>query len=350
MSGDEFAILLPSVRRDMDLGNIALKIQNSLRRPFMIDQEEIYLTVSTGIGSFPRDGSDVQELLKMADSAMRQAKACGRNNYKFYSPELLALSERRQLIESYLKSAIYKNELDLVFQSQIDMNSGELVGFEALLRWENSKLGKIAPAEFIVIAEESGMINEIGDWVLRQVCLSAISWNSHKDKRTHVKFAVNLSTRQFLSENFIRKIEAVIFGTGCSPEWLEFEITESLLLEDNEDILTIFKSLREMGISIAIDDFGVGYSALAYLKKFPVDVVKIDKLFIQDITNNPKSAELVKAIVSMAQNMNLGMIIEGVETPDQKEKLLECCCRYGQGYLFSRPMALSRFENNCITV
>ena|GEM_PF-176460 len=342
LGGDEFSVLLPEVRQDSDAGTVARKILATLARPFMINGKELFISASIGIALYPSDSAEIDALFRYADSSMYHAKKQGRNNFQFYSKEITARSAGRMALESALRRAQEKNELELYYQPQMDIINDRLIGVEALLRWNRNGHDMVPPDHFIPIAEETGLIVGIGEWVLTTACEAAVAWN--RDRKTPLKVSVNLSTRQFLRNNLAESIRTVLTTTDCKPEWLGLEITESLLLDDAEEIRRALAELDAMGLSIAIDDFGTGYSALGYLNRFPVSVLKIDRSFVHGITTDRDRAELVKAIVSMARSLRMGLVAEGVETDAQAAYLSNLGCHVVQGYLYGRPMPRADLE------
>ena len=346
LGGDEFAVILPDVRDAADLGGISRKLLDALERPFLIDSHELFISASIGIAVFPSDGRSADELLQYADSALYDAKDRGRAGFRFYSSELTAKSKERSTVEAALRYAETREELALHYQPKVDLTDGRLVGAEALLRWNHPELGQVAPERFIGIAEDTGLIVSMGVWVLASACRTARRWNERADRNggQALKVAVNLSSRQFRDDDLAATVKRVLDDTGCDPRWLELEITESLLLDDNDGIRASLQALRDHGITIAIDDFGTGFSALGYLRRFPIDVLKIDRSFTSEVMLNRDSAELVKTIITMAQSLRLGLVAEGVETEGQQRFLLENGCQLGQGYYFGKPMPVEDFD------
>lgn len=342
IGGDEFAIVLPRMRDAQDVGVIANKVLESLSRPVLIDGHEWFNSASVGISVYPGDGRTPNELLQYADTALHDAKTRGRASYRFYSAELTAKSQYRLDLETRLRRADLEKEMQIHFQPKFDMVSGCLVGAEALLRWQHPVRGILGPNEFIQIAEDSGLICGVGMMVLNKACRAARDWN--QDRGCELKVAINLSPRQFHGGNLLASVCNALVATRCKPRWLEFEITESLLLEDSGAVRSELDAFRRLGISIAIDDFGTGYSSLGYLKRFPIDVLKVDRSFVNDVNLNRDSAELTKAIISMAQSLGLEIVAEGVETEAQENFLVAHGCRLGQGYRFGKPVAQSEFE------
>jgi diguanylate cyclase (GGDEF)-like protein/PAS domain S-box-containing protein len=342
LGGDEFAILLSDIRTGDDLGRIANKILEAFDEPFILEGKEVFISSSVGISVYPDDSSDADDLIKQADSAMYFAKRSGRNNFRFYSRDLTASSSESLMLESELRRAVERKELELYYQPKIWLTDGALIGSEALLRWNNPQRGLVSPDQFISIAEDSGLIVGIGEWVLHEACRTARNWNG-ANKPLH-KVAINLSARQFQSNDLLKTVTDALEETGCYPEWIELEITESLLLDEHNGVLETLEAFRSMGITIAIDDFGTGYSALSYLACYPIDTLKIDRSFIHTVTTDNFRAELVKAIISVAKSLGQHVVAEGVETEEQVAFLRAHGCQIAQGYLYSKPVAKSTFE------
>lgn len=338
LGGDEFAILL---RAEADLGRIASKILQQFDEPFLLDGKDVFVSCSIGIARYPEDSSNGQDLLKFADSAMYFAKRSGRNNFRFYAKDLTATAQARLMLESDLRHAIQRGELQLHYQPKVSLQDGVVTGSEALLRWRHPQRGMVSPAEFIQIAEDTGLIVDIGTWVLREACRVAAKWNS-PGKPLH-KIAINLSPRQFQGPNLLTIVRDALESTGCTPQWIELEITESLLLDEDGWVLGALHAFRNLGISIAIDDFGTGYSALSYLARFPIDTLKIDRTFISAVTTDHYRAELVRAILSIARCLGQQVVAEGVETVDQAAFLTAHGCLIAQGFLFSKALPENEF-------
>ncbi|MFM9836084.1 MAG: EAL domain-containing protein [Methylophilaceae bacterium] len=341
IGGDEFAILVLDVNHDDDLAGLAAKISEKLAEPFNIENISFFVTVSAGIACYPTDSDNIEDLMKYADTAMYQAKKQGRNNFQFYTPELTQNVIEHLAIATALRYAIKKNELSLHYQPKVNINTGKILGAEALLRWNGNVLGQVMPAKFIPIAEESGLINEIGDWVLLHACMTAVQIN--QDRAEPLDIAINISSKQFVGNNFLLKLQHSLRDTGCKACWINLEITESLLLQDSDEVLDALNTINEMGIKIAIDDFGTGYSALGYLNKFPISQVKIDRSFVNDICSDEKDALLVKAIIAMAHSLNKELVAEGIETKEQAMLIQNYGCQHAQGYLYSQPLSLPDF-------
>jgi diguanylate cyclase (GGDEF)-like protein/PAS domain S-box-containing protein len=335
MGGDEFAILQSRLHSVDDAADIASRILDELAQPFVIDRQELFISGSIGISFYPRDSRELNELFAFADAAMYSAKRNGRNNFQFYSWELTRHATERLSLGSALRHACANNELQILYQPKVLLETGRVTGVEALLRWRHPELGVLAPDRFIAIAEESGLIIDIGQWVLKNACQNAVRIN--RNRRTPFKVAVNLSCRQFVRQDLAGSVENLLNATGCLGKWLEFEITESLLIDDNPQVRKTLETLRTLGISIAIDDFGTGYSALNYLTRFPMDVLKIDRSFTHGIDADPRKTGLVKAFISLGKTLDMEIVAEGVETAAQSATLRQLGCELGQGYLFGEP-------------
>ncbi|NVN92858.1 MAG: bacteriohemerythrin [Desulfuromonadales bacterium] len=342
LGGDEFAVLIPEVRREIDLAVIARKILYAVDAPFRIAGKELFVTTSIGIACYQTDSDIPSELLRFADTAMYHAKTMGRNNFQFYSESLTHHATDRMELETDLRKAQQQGELELYYQPKVNTITGLMVGAEALLRWRHPTRGMIPPNTFIGIAEDTGLIVGIGEWVVRTACFAATEYNW--DVIYPVKVAVNLSVRQLVSGDFVHTVRSALADSGCRPEWLELEITESLLMSHSPLIMESLVALDEMGISIAIDDFGTGYSSLGYLTDFPISVIKIDKSFVDEIMSRQRNLELVKAIVSLGHALGFELVAEGVETGEQAACLDRLGCHIIQGYLYGRPMPAAEFE------
>ncbi|MEJ2573399.1 MAG: PAS domain S-box protein [Gammaproteobacteria bacterium] len=334
--GDEFVILLDDVAREGDIREVAQKILEELRPPFKIGMQRLFITASVGVSLFPNDGEDSSTLLKYADIAMYRAKEMGKNTYQFYSAEMSARAFERLTLESNLRAALDRNEFRLYYQPQIDTMSGIVVGVEALLRWEHPKFGMVMPGEFMPMLEETGLIVPVGEWVLRTACAQLREW--HEAGWSSLRMAINLSARQFSSKSLIDSIDKQLALLGGNAANLELEITESNFMQHAMTTAATLSELFAMGCRLAIDDFGTGYSSLAYLKRFPISVLKIDYSFVRDIPEDKDDAEIVTTIIAMAHNLKIEVVAEGVETEEQVAFLRGCGCDCMQGYLFSRPM------------
>ena len=341
LGGDEFVIILNNVGSEEAIIAVSNKILTLVSEPIYIDGHEIYITGSIGISVYPMNGEDGQTLLKHADLAMYQAKELDRNNFQFFSRGMNVKVLERMKLENSMRKALERKEFFLVYQPQVDVRSGRIVGMEALLRWNHPDMGLLAPDRFIYLAEETGLIIPIGEWVLQTACRQNKAWQD--EGLPPVKIAVNLSGKQFDQQTLDEAIAAILMETGLDPKWLEIEITESAVMKNAEISIGILRKLKEMGITLAIDDFGTGYSSLSYLKHFPISRLKIDRSFVRDIITNPDDAAIAEIIIAMAQTLKLDVIAEGVETRAQMEFLSFNNCVEMQGYLFSRPVMAEQF-------
>lgn len=339
MGGDEFIFLLVNATKDDSITTAKL-ILAEFSRPFKIADYDITITPSIGISMYPENAANPDSLLKNADAAMYLAKEKGKNNYQFYCSQLNETMNRKMLLETELRNAIEKNQLQLYYQPKIDLKTRKLVGMEALLRWQHPTLGVIAPSEFIPIAEESRQIISIGEWVLLTACKQNKLWQN--SGLPHLSVSVNVSVRQFQDSDFLLTVKRVIAESGLDPQYLELEITESIMQNMNESLL-ILTGLRKLGVKLSIDDFGTGYSSLHVLKELPIDTLKIDKSFIDNISDQ-KNQSMVKTIIDLGLNFNLNIVAEGIEHEHQAQVLSSFNCSYGQGYLFSKPIPTEQFN------
>ncbi len=336
LGGDEFTVLLSIIDRPEDAATVAERIRVCLSEPFNLGNHELYTSTSIGIGIFPEDGENAEELLKNADLAMYYAKRGGGNRYQYFSYTMTEAAKRRLALENHLRKAIDRNEMELHYQPQFNLSEGNYCGVEALLRWDNRELGRISPSEFIPLADETGLIVNIGEWVLRQACLQAKNWRDQGLPIT--RMAVNASTIQLLHKGYVAIVAKILSETGLEPNVLELELTESTLISDEDIILERLQSLKGIGIRLAIDDFGTGHSSLNRLKNFPIDCLKIDQSFIHHVDQNSTNAAIVAAIITMAEGMAMNVIAEGVETEGQLAFLKTKHCKEVQGFLFSNPL------------
>lgn len=346
MGGDEFTLLLqPRVNREMALNraiHVAEQILASLVRPFVLEGREFFVTASIGIALSPQDGNELSQLMKNADTAMYHAKERGKNNFQFYQADMNASALERLELESDLRHALDQNEFVLYYQPQFSGDGKRLTGAEALLRWRHPRRGLVPPGDFIPVLEELGLVVDVGDWVIGEACRQLKTW--HQNKVRVPKVSVNISARQFSDGQLGTRIATILKDTGLPPACLELELTESILMREVNEAMHILDSLKNLGLSIAVDDFGTGYSSLNYLKQFPIDVLKIDRTFVDGLPSGEQDAQIARAIIAMAHSLNLAVIAEGVETHEQLDFLREHGCDEVQGYLFGRPMPAHRFE------
>jgi diguanylate cyclase (GGDEF)-like protein len=342
MGGDEFTVLLSDMMNSDEAAHASDKIKEALKASIPIKQQEIYVTASIGISVYPEDGSDIETLMKNADTAMYRAKEQGRDNYQYYTPTVHTQGIKRLQMETMLRHALERDEFVVYYQPRVDTHTNELVAVEALVRWNHPELGMIPPGEFIPLAEDTGLIVAIGEQVLRKACMQRRKWTDIGLPPFRV--SVNLSARQFRQSELPEIIQRALKESGLSPTWLELEITESAAMQDVNYAIIMLKVLKEMDLWIAIDDFGTGYSSLNYLKRFPIDVIKIDRSFISGIQDNSDDAAIVKAIIVLAQSLKLHVTAEGVETSTQLEFLKEQNCTEIQGFLTGKPMSADTLE------
>ncbi|MEF8719011.1 MAG: EAL domain-containing protein [Candidatus Accumulibacter necessarius] len=346
--GDEFVILLAEIEQPQDAALVAEKLLVALAEPQLIGQHEIHVTLSIGISVYPDDGIDGDTVMENADAAMYHAKASGRNNYQFFTAGMNSHAVRRLFVETGLRRALRQSEFRLHYQPQIDLASGAMTGTEALIRWLDPVLGLIEPEQFVPIAEECGLIVPIGRWVLREACRQVRSW---LDAGLHaVPVAVNISALEFRHQGFVDEVALILKETGLAPRYLELELTENILMHDTESSAQVLASLKAMGVQLAIDDFGTGYSSLGYLKRFPIDTLKIDQSFVQDLATDADDATIVSAVIGMGRNLKQRVIAEGVETQEQLAFLRTQRCAQGQGFLFNRPLPAEDFAHLLVTV
>ena len=342
MGGDEFVILLTDLAEPADAGRVAQHVLVSLAKVTIIDGHPLHVTSSIGISLFPDDGEDFDELLKHADAAMYLAKENGRNGYQFFTSEINVLAHGRLAVETGLRNALNNDEFELHFQPQIALPGGAIVGAEALLRWRHPQRGLVAPDEFIPIAEDTGLIVPIGEWVLRSACAQYAEWR--RRGLAPFRLAINLSARQLRQKDLAAITQEVLLANGMKGEELEFEITETALMQSAEAAAASLRALKVLGVTLSLDDFGTGYSSLSYLRRFPIDTLKIDRSFVRDISTDPSDAVLVRAIIDLAHSLGMTTVAEGVETREQLSFLILHKCDDFQGYFISRPLTAEAFE------
>jgi diguanylate cyclase (GGDEF)-like protein/PAS domain S-box-containing protein len=336
LGGDEFVVVCPSLATQDSIAAIVQRIQAVFTDPFELDGRQVYTSASIGIAVYPDDSLDATTLFRCADTAMYQAKNEGRAQFRFFSPELNQKIMQRVELENSLRKGLEKQEFFLHYQPLWDLKTSKMAGVEVLLRWQSSDYGLMQPSTFISLLEDSGLINNVGEWVLRTACKQMREWtiSEHRD----LKMAVNISGKQMKHPRFLEMLTTIIQETGVDPHNLELEFTESVIMDNVENTVEIFRKLKEMGIQLSIDDFGTGYSSLNYLKHFPVDRIKIDRSFVSDVYNNQSDAAIIEAIVSMAQSLSLRVVAEGVENSDQLHSLSQLGCDEVQGYYLAMPM------------
>jgi diguanylate cyclase (GGDEF)-like protein/PAS domain S-box-containing protein len=342
LGGDEFVLVLPEQTENAPGLAVLQQIMDTVAQPLMLEDHEFFLTCSIGVAKYPGDGNTAESLTKHADIAMYRAKEMGRNTFQFYTPTMIESTLDRLSIETDLRHALDRDEFVLHYQPQVSLVTGRIVGMEVLLRWEHPTLGSIPPVRFIGLAEEMGLIIPIGAWVIRTACIQTKAWQLAGF--TDLRVAVNLSPRQFTQKALAQSIADVLLATGLAPRFLELELTESMIMNDVDNAIAILATLKQLGVHIAVDDFGTGYSSLSYLRRFPIDVLKIDQSFVNDLSIDEDAAAIVIAIISLAQSLRLQVIAEGVETAEQLAFLRVHNCDQMQGYYFSRPMPAQAFE------
>ena len=340
LAGDEFVVILPEVGEIAPQNRVAQSIVESMARPFRIGEHNAYVSASIGIASYPQDADNVETLIGCADQAMYAAKEAGRNSFSFFTRGMLEQVQQRLHLTGDLRDALGKGQLEVYYQPIIDAVSGLAVKAEALLRWRHPQHGMVSPDQFIPIAEETGLIQEIGAWVFREAADTAKRWNALTEEEGTRQISVNMSPRQFVRGNpdvlCIEYLQAI----GLNPKAVVIEITEGLLLDDQADVMDKLRHFHEAGMELALDDFGTGYSAMAYLKKFNIDYIKIDRSFVRDLETDPSDRAIAEAIVAMAHRLGLKVIAEGVETEGQQALLMAAGCEYVQGYLYAKPMPI----------
>ena len=343
LGGDEFVILIEEVSDVSQVAAVAQKILFAARKPIVLIGQECRITASIGICMYPEDADDEQSLMKNADIAMYYAKEEGKNSYQFYSKDIKSKSIERLLIETNLRFALERNELSLLYQAKLDFKTGAITGVEALLRWQNTLLGSVTPSRFILVAEETGLIVPIGRWVLKTVCAQNVAW--HCQGLPPICVAVNLSLRQLTDHNLIDDIGKALADSGMAPNLLELEITESMIMQNPAQMIAVLAAIKSLGVRLAIDDFGIGYSSLAQIKHFTVDTLKVARSFIRNLPHDPEDKVIIEAIISMGKSLSLTVVAEGVETREQENFLREHACDEMQGFYFSKPATPEEFAD-----
>jgi diguanylate cyclase (GGDEF)-like protein len=336
IGGDEFAIILENVAQASVASMIAEKCLASLAHPMSIDGNAIHVSASIGISTYPDDAKDVHELLKYADTAMYYAKNSGKNAYRIFVRTMQGEAQKRFTMDNNLRRALERDEFKLHYQPQIDLNTGSITGVEALLRWVHPELGMINPADFIPIAEDTGLIVPIGNWVLREACRQMKQW--HDEGMDQLCVAINLSGRQLKEPDFVASVLQAVAETGISPKRVELELTESMLMDAESTIVDKLYALRSEGIELTIDDFGTGYSSMSYLKTFPINCLKIDRTFVRDLPHNREDAAITRAIIALAKTLKMHVVAEGIENAEQGQFLRASGCHKSQGYFYSKPL------------
>jgi diguanylate cyclase (GGDEF)-like protein/PAS domain S-box-containing protein len=340
--GDEFVILLSEITHSEDAAVSAEKLLLSIGAPYSIDGQDLYISGSIGISVYPEDGDSAEMLIQSADTAMYHAKERGRNTFEFFKSEMnRKVVGRRRSIESNLRRALDREEFLLHYQPKVCLETGEITGVEALIRWQQLGGKLVLPGEFVPVAEQCGLIVQIGRWVLREACQQARVWQNAG--LPPVQIAVNVSATEFRDKEFIQGVRKILSETGLEPRYLEFELTEGVLMQDVASTASVLQELKEMGVYLAVDDFGTGFSSLSYLRQFPIDVLKIDQSFVHQMSADPDDSAIVSAIIHMAKSLKRVVVAEGIETPEQKAQLQALRCAEGQGYLFSRPLPAAEF-------
>jgi diguanylate cyclase len=341
LEGDKFALVMGIADMD-DSVIVAEKVLSAIHEPFLIDQQEVVVTFSIGIALYPQDATTGHQLIKHAENALHHAKITGRNQYQFYSTDMNFKAKARLDLESRLRRALANGEFLTYYQPKVSATDDTIVGAEALVRWQDPDRGIVSPCDFIPVAEETGLIEQIGTWILRDTCLQNKKWQ--KLGLQPLRISVNVSARQFRNPGFVATVSAILDETGLSAEWLDLEITESMLMNDVDDAVLRMTALRDMGIGLSIDDFGTGYSSLSYLGRFPITTLKIDRAFITDVDTNPKTAEIARAIIGLSKGLNLEVVAEGCEIASHVAFLQAHGCHTVQGYYYSRPVPAAEFE------
>jgi diguanylate cyclase (GGDEF)-like protein len=346
LGGDEFVVLLKHIAHAEDAGDVARKIIESLGRPIVLDENELRIGSSVGISLFPDHGEDSARLIANADAAMYHVKKSGRSNVAFFTAEMSTFFPKRLALENEIRAGLERNEFVLHYQPKVDMRSGSIVGMEALVRWHHPQKGLVSPSEFIPLAEETGLIVPLGNWVLREACVQARAWQERGIADLTV--AVNISGVQFRQHDLVENVSRALEWSGLQGKFLELEITESVVMENAPDAIVMLEQLHRMGVGLSIDDFGTGYSSLNYLKRFPIDKLKIDQSFIRDVSFDPDDAAIVQAIIAMAHGLRLKVVAEGVENAGQLDFLRALGNDEYQGFLYSKALPAREVERRLL--
>ncbi|MEE4600269.1 MAG: EAL domain-containing protein [Desulfobacteraceae bacterium] len=342
IGGDEFTFIIPDISDKGITTGIAERILNLFKAPFEISGREVFISTSIGIAFYPDDGDDVETVIKNADTAMYKAKERGKNTFQYYSPDMNQSAKARIKVETKLRHAVKNSALQLYYQPQYNLDTAEMTGMEALIRWNDKEMGLVSPKDFIPVAEETGMIIEIGDWVLHSACLQGKIWQDQGFQ--HLSLGVNLSVRQFFDPHLVDKIKSALETTRFDPTCLELEITETAMMHDTDRAVLIMNEIKEMGIKISLDDFGTGYSSLVHLKLFHVDTLKIDQVFIRNADLKGRDGAIISSIIDMCHKLQIKAVAEGVETIESLTFLKEKKCHLAQGFFFSPPLPVEKFE------
>ena len=342
MDGDEFALILMIREGQADTHQILERIRTTLRTPFQIEDQRVVMTASIGVALFPEDGEDARELVRHAYTAMNNAKKKGVDGYRFYTAQMNTEVSERLDLENALREAVQQRAFEIAYQPKVSLEDGSICGLEALLRWPRPDQPRISPAVFVPVLESLALIGEVGSWMIDSVCAQIALWQ--RSGLGSFQVAVNVSGQQIEGSGLITDIGQALERHQVDPKWLEVELTESSLMENTSHTITTLQTLKNMGVRISIDDFGTGYSSLAYLRRFPIDKLKIDIAFIREVTSNPQDAAIARAIIELAHSLDLKVIAEGVETPEQRAFLTENHCDQIQGYLVSKPLPLDELE------
>jgi diguanylate cyclase (GGDEF)-like protein len=340
--GDEFVIVLADTSTAADAMICAEKVLAVIRRPYSFEGNELHVTASIGIVSYPEDGTTVEMLLKNADSAMYEAKERGRDNFQFYRKDLNERALERQSTEGELRHALERGQMKLHYQPIVDIRSNAVTGVEALVRWEHPTRGLLCPVSFMQIAEESGLIVPIGQWILKEACRQAAAW--HAAGFHPLRLAVNISAVELRSKSFVESVAATLRETGLDVDCLELELTETFLMQDSKSTSRVLQGIKDLGVHLALDDFGTGYSSLSYMRRFPIDALKIDRSFVDELATDQNDASVVNAVINMGRSLHMRVVAEGVETREQLMFLADNACPEAQGYLFSHPLDAVGFE------